>query len=110
MEKEKANVSPLHKKHDKQWVKSYCPIFLLPIFNKIFERSLYNYLLNFLIQNDLISLAQSGFKPGDCFINQLLSVISEIYPSMDEGYETRGFFLDISKSFQKVLHECLFFN
>ena len=53
----------------------------------MFERILYNSPLNFLNQNHLISPAQSGFKPGDSCIHQLLSTTHEIYHSMDEGYE-----------------------
>ena len=34
--------------------------------------------------------------------NYLLSITYEIYHSMDEGYEIRGVFLDISKAFNKV--------
>ena len=87
-ERKKANVAPVHKKNDKQLVKKYCPISLLPIGGKIFERILYKSLFNFLNQkNDLISSAQSGFKPGDSCINQLLSIIHEIYHSVDEDYE-----------------------
>ena len=33
----KANVVPVHKKNDKQLVKNYCPISLLPICGKSFE-------------------------------------------------------------------------
>ena len=106
----KANVVPVHKKNDKQLVKNYRPISLLPIYGKIFERILYNSLFNFLNQNYLISPAQSGFKPGDSCINQLLSIAHEIYHSMDEGYEIRGVFLDISKAFDKVWHEGLVFK
>ena len=71
----------------------------------MFERILYNSLFNFLNQNGLISLVQSGFKPGDSCINQLLSITHEIYHSMEDGYEIRGVFLDISKAFDKVWHE-----
>ena len=105
----KANV-PVHKKNDKQLVKNYRPISLLPICGKIFERILYNSLFNFLNQNDLISPAQSGFKPSNSCINQLLSITHEIYHSIDEGYEIRGVFLDISKAFDKIWHEGLVFN
>ena len=94
----KANVVPVHKINDKQLLKSYRPISLLPICGKIFERILYNSLFNFPNQNDLISPAQSGFKPGDSCINQLLSITHEIYHSMDEGYEIRSVFLDMIKS------------
>ena len=76
----------------------------------MFERILYNSLFNFLDQNNLISPAQSGPKPGDSCINQLLSMTHEIYHSMDEGYEIRGVFLDISKAFDKVWHEGLVFK
>ena len=80
----------------------YRHISLLPIRDKIFEGTIYSSLFDFLNQNDLIYPAQSGFKPGDSCINQLLSITHEIYHSMDEGYEIRGVFLDISKAFDKV--------
>ena len=51
------------------------------------------------IENDLISPNQSGFKPGDSCINQLLSITHDIYKSFDCDYEVRGVFLDISKTF-----------
>ena len=97
----KANVL-VHKKNDKQLVKNYRPISLLPICGKIFERILYNFQLNFLNQNDLISPAQSGFKPGDSCINQLLSITHEIYHSMDEENEIRHVLIDISNAFDMV--------
>ena len=42
---------------------------------------------------------QSGFKPGNSCINQLLSITHNIHKSLDDGYEVRGVFLDISKVF-----------
>ena len=62
------------------------------------------------IENKLISPNQSGFKPGDSCINQLLAITHEIYKSFDEGFEVRGVFLDISKAFNKVWHEGLVFK
>ena len=52
--------------------------------------------------NDLISSNQSDFKQGDSCINQLLSIKHDIYQSLDQGYEVRGVFLDISKASDKV--------
>ena len=69
-----------------------------------------SFLFNFLNQNDLISPVQTGFKPGDSCMNQLLSITDEIYHSVNEGHEIRGVFLDISKAFDKVWHEGLFSN
>ena len=62
---------------------------------------------SFFIENDLISANQSGFKQGDSCINPLLSISHEIYQSLDQGYEVRGVFLDISKTFDKVWHKGL---
>ena len=60
----KANVAPVFKKGDKQLLKNYRPIPLLPITGKTFERLLYNQMFEFFIKNDLISQNQSGFKPA----------------------------------------------
>ena len=102
-----ANVAPARKRDDKQNVKNYRPVSLLPIFKKIFERLIYNEMYSFFTENDLISSNQSGFKQGDSCINQLLSITHDIYQSLDQGYEVRGVFLDISKAFDKVWHKGL---
>ena len=106
----KANVVPVHKKGDKQIFKNYRPVSLLPICGNIFERLIYNSLFEYFIENDLISQNQSGFKPGDSCINQLISITHEIYQSFDAGLEVRGVFLDISKAFDEVWHEGLIYK
>ena len=62
-------------------------------------------MFTYFIENNLISENQSGFKPGDSCINQLLAITHEIFSSFDDNYEVRGVFLDISKAFDKVWHE-----
>ena len=61
-------------------------------------------------ENELISDNQSGFKPGDSYINQLLCITHDIYQSLDDSLQTRGVFLDIFKVFDKVWHEGLLFK
>ena len=63
-----ANVVPVHKPGDKQDVKNYRPVSLLPIFEKIFKRLIHNEMYPFFIENDLISSNQSSFKKGDSCI------------------------------------------
>ena len=46
----KANVVPVHKKGDKQIFKNYRPVSLLYICGKIFQRLIYNNLLNILLR------------------------------------------------------------
>ena len=61
----------------------------------------------FLIENDLTSSNQSGFKQGDCCINHLLSMTLDNYQSVDQGYEVCVVFLDISNAFDKAWHKGL---
>ena len=56
---------PIHKKGDKQVLKNYHVVSLLPICGKIFERLIFNEMFNFLLENSFVSPSQSGFKPGD---------------------------------------------
>ena len=104
---EKSKCCSSSSKNDKKSLANYPLISLLPIRGKLFERLLYNKMFNFFITNHLISTNQSGFKPKDSCINQLLSITRGIYAAFDEGYEVRGVFLDISKAFDKVWHEGL---
>ena len=62
------------------------------------------------VENKLISSSQSGFKPGDSCINQLLSITHEIYISFDEGLDVWSVFLDISKALDKVSHDGIIFK
>ena len=56
-----ANVTPVHKKNDKQIISNYRPISLLPILAKVFERIIFKNLYNYLIDNKLLTKNQSGF-------------------------------------------------
>ena len=67
-------------------------------------------MLNFFLENDLISPKQSGFRSGDSCINQLLSINHEILSAFDIGYEVRGLFLDVSKAFDKVWYAGLIYK
>ena len=85
---------------------------MLPISSKIFERLIFNALLNFFVQNQLFTDCQSGFIPGDSCVLQLLSITQDIHKSFDcnPSQNIRGVFLDISKAFNKVWHEGQFFK
>ena len=67
-------------------------------------------MFEFFIANSLISKNESGFRPDDSCINQLLSIALEIYQSFDDNLEVRAVFLDISKAFDKVWHKGLVFK
>ena len=62
-------------------------------------------MLKCFLDNNLITLKQSGLRPGDSSINKLLSITYDIFTSFDNSLEVRGVFLDISKAFNKVWHD-----
>ena len=107
-----ANVTPVYKKENKQLVKNYRPISLLPICGKIFEKIIFNKLYSYLNGNGLLTKNQSGFRPGDSTINQLLYLVNELHEAFDNPkcLEVRAVFLDISKAFDKVWHKGLLFK
>ena len=62
------------------------------------------------MEEKLLNPNQSGFRPSDSCINQLQS--HEIFETFDcnLSLELRSVFLDISKAFDKVWLEGLFYN
>ena len=98
-----ANVTPVYKKGDKQLIKNYRPISLLPICSKLFEKIIFNHLYPYLNGNQLITRNQSDFRPGDSTTNQLLFLVNEIHKAFEDpkSLELRAVFLDISKAFEK---------
>ena len=108
----KANALPIHKKENRQLKKNYRPISLLPICGKIFEKLMFDAIYEHLCASQLLTPNQSGFRPGDSTVNQLLSITHQIYSAFEDftSRETRAVFSDISKAFDKVWHDGLLFR
>ena len=81
---------------------------------KIFERIIYNSLFSFLNERDRICQNESGFRPDNSCINQLLSIVHLIHKYFDlqPTLEVRGLLLDISKALwhNKVWHAGLLYK
>ena len=108
----KSNIIPVRKNNDEQLVENYQPIFLLPIFGKIFEKIILHKIYHFQLEERLLNCNQSGFRLSDSCINQLLAITHEIFQAFDRNppVEVRPVFLDISKAFDKVWHEGLLYK
>ena len=106
----KGNIVPNHEKGDEHILKTYRPVSSPPICGKIFKRLIFNELFNFQLGNNLASQNQSGFKPGDFCINQLLSITHGIQNSFDKRLEVRSIFLDIYKAFDNMWHKGILFK
>ena len=64
------------------------------------------------MEEKLLNPNQSGFRPSDSCINQLLAITHEIFEAFDcnPPLEVKSVFLDISKAFDKVWHEGLLYK
>ena len=64
------------------------------------------------MEKKLLNQNQSGFRPSDSCLNQLLAITHDIFEAFDVNtfLEVRSVFLDISKAFHKVWHEGLLYK
>ena len=60
--------------------------------------------------NCLLTENNSGFKPCDSTVNQLMFVTQQISEALDSKHDACLVFLDISKAFDKVWHRGLLFK
>ena len=93
---------------NRQHKANYHPVSLLPSFSKICEKTVFTRLYNFLLDFGLLYKYQSGFRPGDSTVNQLIYITHQIYLAFEAGKEVHVVFLDISKAFDRVWHAGLF--
>jgi len=99
-----ANVTPIHKKGDRQCKTNYRPISLLSNISKIQERIVFNRLFEHCSKKNLLTEKNSGFKPFDSTINRIIHLSHEIYNGLDNQNDNLIVFLDISKAFDRVWH------
>ena len=104
-----ANLVPVHKKNEKNLKGNYRPNSVLPIFGKILEKLIYDSLYLHLVSSDLLNQNQSGFRPGDSTVNQLISTTYTIFKAFDwnSPLDVRSVYLDISKAFDRVWRDGL---
>ena len=108
----KGNIVLVHKKDLETMLINYHPISLLPIFAKVFEMIIFMPMFDYFKENELFTVCQSGFLPGDSSTLQLLSITNEIQKSFGRSppIDVRCIFLDTSKAFVKVWHKGLIYK
>ena len=79
-----AYVLPLLKGGDPSDANNYCPIFKLPILAKVYESLVNSQLNNFLIENNILSGVQSGFRSGHSTTTAAMAVANYIINGLDK--------------------------
>ena len=96
-----ANVVPVYKKGDKEFVENYRPISLLPLVSKVLERCVFNNVKEHVFSQ--IKSYQHGFIPGRNCVTQLIDVFDKIGSQLDSGKQIDVAYLDLSKAFDKLV-------
>ena len=102
-----AKILPMHKGESALSVGNYRPISLLPIFSKIFERLIYNRLINFITENKILSELQFGFQKNKSTEQAVSAILSSLYMDKTKRNSSYCIFLDFAKAFDTVNHEIL---
>ncbi|PNF37508.1 hypothetical protein B7P43_G14331 [Cryptotermes secundus] len=100
-------MKPLFKKGDKRNIANYRPISLLTTFSKVFEKIIYQRLLQHIEGNNILVNEQFGFRPTTSTDNASYKLINEIMKAMNEKKVVGGIFCDLQKAFDCVNHDIL---
>ena len=102
-----SKVIPLFKEGERRELDNYRPISIIPVVAKFFERIIYNQVYAFLIDNNVLSNSQSGFRCLHSTVTALLEASNSWAYNIDRGNVNAVVFLDLKKAFDTVDHGIL---
>ena len=102
-----SKVLPLYKEDINSDPNNYRPISILPVVSKIIEKVIFKQLYEYLIENNLLTLSQHGFRLMHSTLNALLEATNNWYLNIDDGLINNVLFLDLKKAFDTVDHSLL---
>ena len=99
-----AKSSAYFKAGDPAQKSNYRPISVLTTFSKIFERIVYNHLVDFLSKNEAPHEYQFGFRPSHTTQHAIITLVDQTTKSVDNGNIAIAILLDLKKAFDTVDH------
>ena len=102
-----ARVSAIHKKGNRKLASNYRPVSITSIVCRVLETIIRNFMVEFLVSNNLLSDFQFGFVKGRSTTLQLLNVLNDWTNSLENKLTTDCIYLDYQKAFDSVPHKRL---
>ena len=102
-----AKVIPIYKEGASNEFGNNRPISLLPPIAKVFERLLYEKMMNYIRKYNLINAKQFGFRQKHKTVDAIASVIEEIRSCLDGKTPSCCVFFDLKKAFDTINHSIL---
>ena len=99
-----SNVLPLFKACDPCVINNYRPVSQLCILSKVYEKVMYNRLLTFLEDYNVLFENQFGFRKLHSSYMALMVLTDKLIKSLENGEYVIGVYLDFSKAFDTVDH------
>ena len=80
---------------------------MLSFFSKVFEKIVYNHVIDFIDTNNLLSKQQFGFRKNHSTNHAVITLIDRISAALDSGRAVVGCYIDLKKAFDTVNHRIL---
>ena len=100
-----ADVIPIHKTDDKNIMKNYRQVSLLPIISKLFEKIMYKQISSYV--NNFLSTYLFGFRKGHSSEQCLIKMLETWKKVIDEKQFAGAILTDLSKAFDCLNHDLL---
>ena len=102
-----ATISPIYKNGDKSDCSNYRPISVLSNVAKILEKIVYNQLISYINENNILTNRQFSFRKSHSTTTSLLKSTNKWLLNIDKGLINGVLFLDLRKAFDTVDHKIL---
>ena len=103
----KSKVIPLLKKDDVLNPKNYRPVAIIPIFSKVLERVIFNQMVSYVTENNLIHPNHHAYRANHNTTTALLQLYDVWLDSLESREMAGVCFLDMSAAFDIVDHPIL---
>ena len=103
----KSKIIPLHKKEDLLNPKNYRPVAIIPIFSKVLERVIFNQMVAYITENNLIHPNHHAYRANHNTTTALLQMYDMWLDNLEKKDMAGVCFLDMSAAFDIVDHPLL---